>query len=1291
MSLPTAAVSTLGEACEAPRTHRAKADETATTYVFSKRSLLNPRRFAELLKSVSERAAARRSLPHPPLPISCSPPTPPAAVSQRRWSWQRPSVLPSASLDTPLTLGGHRPSHSRGAHFSSSDESVQHTRVPQSPEHLPSASPNRRQRSPYATETHQPNSDATAAPTAAITSSGTSAEDVFSAAAVTRLVQDVQQELHRLQECVDDMHLSITPFQRGATTAVTAPLAGAAMPSHETASSDMVTTPDCNTTVGWESIESVPAALINHDTTRIQRDCNEERGEDARAGDQPVVTPAGETGKSTVAVSHREPHLSPLPSAPAGQYSANGVEVKLQECLKTMDHSEKAATCSGASTPSPFAITAPVPLASLAPLPTVPLQGNFILSDGSSGGLSGLHVTDGGTPSITALPGLVADAAGTASTLGHQSEEMVLQNSWAEAVKAAEQHIFVEGDDGRPVTALRHRVLVVAAHATSPPSTQLSFSDLKAQARGESARGERRDTAEGASGATLSMDREGAYCMLDVYTWNMSSPLSRRRTSFASAGAESEAPLLLASTASAVRPSLATTMTVYALPGEDGGLLLTPPSVTTVDPLESSTGETHQPNKPQTADVQLAVQQDDREDDGSCCGDVLTPLALLAEQHLAAFARCASTDSTAKEEGRVMSSRVEGAACKRASGTPAEALLTQVMEANRKHMPPLMAAAMAAEVRSAHRAVAGGGDTAMAKMTEECKEIGPVDNANLGSSINRAEDVRHGVAVCSTEVRPATSRSRRRNKGGAAAATLEATKRTEAITLPESSTQGAAQPAPDAGRASGGAPHRYQRRLLNCEVVEFPQVCTVSVLNTPPEPSELTKSPLAPFTAESTSGLLQQAPSCQFLTEAAFHADVNHEGVDEAGPVLHYESRGSRGAANTQESYHSKVAEVTSLQAVPLARTAASDGGDTLFTAATYRDGVSDGHIHHSAADNTGDLPASLDLSPIKDTYGALGEAGHHGVNSDDAVTRDASEPPPPKPPSSAAPRELPESSTQRQQRAVGRRHRCNCHGVGYRHVPSEPSWQITSDMSSTSHLIRPGAPSPKSHSQNSVFSPLTRSQLPPSPSLTKRKPYSQPVDTMATRDAMGEGVGAHTAPHGGLAAAPAASQDSSPDSHREHSPAVKSDEEAMRSLSKSPTPRTPPAMTTTTPFFLLPALAVSRSITAGGAPQSKNGDGNRGERCQGRHPSGCGSPSSRMRGTSVLTTGQYRLWASSRSCHAAPTERVASAPMCDGFRRPCFSLFPASTGALRAPTALLPSSAHAALRFPKKERHSLL
>ena len=583
------------------------------TYVFSHRSLRNPRRFAKCLEAAKAHCAAQNS------PLRSSPrfsPPPPPSLHRQRWCRRCPYVLPFAFAQPPtLSAAGDHDNPARGTNACRTPCSAE-SKAQEEP-HASSAAPTSTQE-PFFTSAVTPQQHSSSVDTATRTAVKASTTDTLSTRTSLLLIRDIQLQLSRLQACVDGMQIAGT-LPPAATASHTSTLydAAAAVRMHDATSSDIEPLPDCEVTMGWASATSMPAALSSHNTAKLAE------GEvaaaatvtdvvDGTGGNKPVEAVSAETQVS-LRVSGTPPATSALTHDAIARPRECPLDVmRNKEGERQMDF----VTCEVAT-----------PSAASTPLSTASAHRRHSNNNNrdirSTGGLP-RYLSDQSALSASALPSQTTDAASAMHALDRQLERLSQRRSWIEAVEAAGRHAFVEGDDGRPVTALQHRMVLVASSATSPLQTYPSSPmHATAQARRE----EQEKVAGGAAthptaaaaacvAEPSAVNRADPYGMLSEYMWHLKSPREEKDLADV-AGATGEAgavetSLLIASGTSTASPSLATTMTLYVMPGEDHELLLT--SLVSCEETKNVNTLQHTATPPASHSAEEGVPEDQRED-----------------------------------------------------------------------------------------------------------------------------------------------------------------------------------------------------------------------------------------------------------------------------------------------------------------------------------------------------------------------------------------------------------------------------------------------------------------------------------------------------------------------------------------------------------------------------------------------------------------------------------------------------------------------------------------------------
>ncbi|KPA79238.1 hypothetical protein ABB37_05719 [Leptomonas pyrrhocoris] len=1145
---------------------------------------------------------------------------------------------------------------------------------------------------------------------------------------------------------------------------VTEAAAGVTMTINETAFSDMVAPPECDATVGWVYIGSPPEAPLSHNTPRNPAnggDERDERGEGASAGGPPGATSAAVTTEDPRRATQPEALPPPPSSAAATRNSSHEAVAQQRERRRNVAQSEEGMHLDGAaasyspSAPAPAAVASGVVCTSTStPSLTTPARSSPPSGDGNNdAGLFAMQMSGVSALSTTALSSGTPDAISTVLALDRHMDGLRQHPSWVAAMEAAKTHVFVEGEGGRPVTSRKNRNVVVASPGISPLKTQPSPSNEKLQRRTPPKREEEKISVEKSGGE----DDEGLYGMLDVYMWYPKSqpevteivvtptaaatPMANtitttttdlRQSTIASAGTDNEASLLMASATSGVRPSLATTVTVYALPGEDRGLMLTSLVEASAGTPEPITEEAKLLEKLQPCPTRLGPQEataggEEEDDDLRCVGTLSTSLPKQ---------RRAPVEQSLQKEGEMERARSEGTYVAQHSSTAKEAPPSPATESRRKQFSPLIASALAAAITNAGRAAAvsaadggsfGVGGTAEQNAGE--RERLARDERISTEGVNpTGEGTPHRTALHETDARPTTSYMCFRSKASAAAA-AKAVNRAEALGVSaSSSTQSAARSAPspvaaDARRDSRGVGGRHRFHLRNGEADEVTEAFSSKAATAPPASSEFTESSLG-FSSAGPSPLRYEHHQEQqqheqkdlvysSMLETVSPVRVDREGVYDARASLLLSStgHGDSNEANTGRDDRHTTTGVHPLPVggVPLSHPEVPEGDGAAGGAAVHR-GSRNGPTRRSATFRNTDLSAPAGLSAAKPVHNVLEENRRVRETKARAVVRGVSRRSPPPslpsataPPSRATPGELSEVLKQHRQQpttaaAAGLSSSSSSgsgggHALADRRRSSEASGYTDSVNSQSRFMARPGAPSPAASPTHSVHvsspcsSPTQKARQRCSPTLFT----SQPTGSETAKGAVESSAGASTASIGASAAATAESHDSLPNKHREHAPATSANGETSCSVSTLSRPHPPPAATpanTTTikaaPLYALPALSVARPFMADAVLPKQNSDGSNKQReeLRPRRPNSNGCQSLRLGGTSVLTTGQYRVWGSSESCQIAPTRRVASASARDGFRQLGSSLFWNSGGALSAPAAVsLPSPTHLAPR----------
>lgn len=583
-----------------------------TTYVFSHRSLRNPRRFAKCLEAAKAHCAAQNS------PSRSSPrfsPPPPSSLHRQRWCWRCPYVFPFAFARPPtLSAAGDHDNPARGTNACRTPRSAE-SKAQEEP-HASSAAPTSTQE-PFFTSAVTPQQHSSSVDTATRTAVKASATDTLSTRTPLLLIRDIQLQLSRLQACVDGMQIAGT-LPSAATASHTSTLydAAAAVRMHDVTSSDIEPLPDCEVTMGWASATSMPAALSSHNTAKLAE------GEVAAAATVTDVVD-GTGGKKPVEAVSAETQVSLRVSGtpPATSALTHDAIARPRECpLDAMRNEEGErrmdfVTCEVAT-----------PSAASTPLSTTSAHRRHSSNNNrdtrSTGGLP-RYLSDQSALNASALPSQTTDAASAMHALDRQLERLSQRRSWIEAVEAAGRHAFVEGDDGRPVTALQHRMVLVASSVTSPLQTHPSSPmHATAQARCE----EQEKVAGGATthptaaaacvAEPSAVNRADPCGMLSEYMWHLKSPRKERDLADV-AGATGEAGAmetsrLIASGTSTASPSLATTMTLYVMPGEDHELLLT--SLVSSEETKNVNTLQHTATPPASHSAEEGVPEDQRED-----------------------------------------------------------------------------------------------------------------------------------------------------------------------------------------------------------------------------------------------------------------------------------------------------------------------------------------------------------------------------------------------------------------------------------------------------------------------------------------------------------------------------------------------------------------------------------------------------------------------------------------------------------------------------------------------------
>jgi hypothetical protein len=512
---------------------------------------------------------------------------------------------------------------------------------------------------------------------------------------------------------------------------------------------------------------------------------------------------------------------------------------------------------------------------------------------------------------------------------------------------------------------------------------------------------------------------------------------------------------------------------------------------------------------------------------------------------------------------------------------------------------------------------------------------------------------------------------------------------------------------------------RRRQRRISSEVVELPEVRTadgapdIPVTSGAQEASQLTEPSFATPSAEPSPLLLQQVAAYQVLMEwtppptTSKKKEVSRTNAGTAALA----STGHGGEVclageDKSESSITVVREVKPLWMIPPTVTAVADGTELAMT----QRGSNSGHTRHSVTVSAGDLSVPSALSETKFVSGVLAvdEArSGSGVERGSAARLVAPLPPPPKVLPPALHSDLYEVLKPPQQPSTSGGHN------GSRRRSSEISWYTTGSIGSPSRLMpRPQTPSPAATPYHSLCasSAWPASPPPPPPSaslataskarrlsalLSSHSMYSEGVKNTEEREAAATPLPPVAEPKQSAANEIQGTLSRIP--RKQALPVMKREVGATSpSLGMPSAPRHPPqpAAAASSSVVVLPSVAAALSNTAGMVSQRHQKHHHDGSVMASPINPPCSSnrvsPSTRITGTSLLTTGQYRVWEGNDSVgRLSPPLRIASAaPPGDGSRQQGPLLFASWASALCTPTRLS-SSTHFSSRSPVDGRPS--